>query len=459
MFRISDVSKKYNGEFVLNNISFTIAKGLNFIFGASGSGKTTLLKIISGLDQEFEGEVTYEGKPVKGLQPNEKSYLYNNVFGFVWQDFHLLEELTVLENVLLPTYLKSKQHVNQAKQLLKDLKLSGLSGKQVKYLSGGQKQRVAIARELMKKPKVIIADEPTSALDEETAKITMNILRTISQYTTVIVVTHDVSLFREKDHIYELDKGELIHAEHNHDNAAVIEPKDFVAPVMTLGQAFKMAVTHMKRNKGRFGVSVLTMLIASVLLLTTISGVVGNQSQNAFDDLFKTYGDSLLDIELYKGFTNSDGSGKSSGNSGGPDVTVDQNISGLSDKLNNDPRVEFTALLYPFRDIVINVDGQEHAVESSNSMPKFNKLLAGKMPANNAQEVAVPENFVQNLGLANEDIINKKITFSATIYNQNTGENVNVSTSVTVVGVIDTKVVYEKDGKPFDYSIKDSFFL
>ena len=89
--------KRYNGEFALNDISFTMGKGLNFIVGASGSGKTTLLKIISGMEQDFDGEVTYCGKSIKQLTANEKSYFYNNVFGFVWQDFNLLEDVSVLE--------------------------------------------------------------------------------------------------------------------------------------------------------------------------------------------------------------------------------------------------------------------------------------------------------------------------------------------------------------------------
>lgn len=101
MFEINKVSKQYGEEFALNNVTMTIGTGLNFIVGASGSGKTTLMKIISGMEQEFDGEVSFCGKNIKTLSAKEKSYYYNNVFGFVWQDFNLLEEATVLENVLL----------------------------------------------------------------------------------------------------------------------------------------------------------------------------------------------------------------------------------------------------------------------------------------------------------------------------------------------------------------------
>lgn len=210
MFEIKNVSKQYNGEFALNHISFTMGKGLHFIVGASGSGKTTLLKIISGMEQDFDGEAYYCGKSIKELTSNEKGYYYNNIFGFVWQDFNLLEDLSVLENVLLPQYLKNNQNQKNAETILKDLKIVDLAHQQVKYLSGGQKQRVAIARELMKNPQVIIADEPTSALDEKTAKSTMDILKAISKKRTVIVVTHDTNLVDSKSNILNLDKGELI---------------------------------------------------------------------------------------------------------------------------------------------------------------------------------------------------------------------------------------------------------
>ena len=112
MFEIKNVSKQYNGEIALNHVSFTMGKGLNFIVGASGSGKTTLLKIISGMEQDFDGEVYYHGKRIKELTSSEKSYFYNNVFGFVWQDFNLLEDSSVLENVSLPQYLKDKKNKN-----------------------------------------------------------------------------------------------------------------------------------------------------------------------------------------------------------------------------------------------------------------------------------------------------------------------------------------------------------
>ncbi|MGL4372556.1 MAG: ATP-binding cassette domain-containing protein, partial [Turicibacter sp.] len=135
MFELKNISKKYGDEFALNSVSLTIGKGLNFIIGASGSGKTTLLKIMSGLEQKFEGNVLYCGQSIKDLTDNEKSYFYNNIFGFVWQDFNLIEEYSVLENIMLPHYLKDLPSKNEALIVLKTLKISQLANQKVKSLS------------------------------------------------------------------------------------------------------------------------------------------------------------------------------------------------------------------------------------------------------------------------------------------------------------------------------------
>ena len=146
MFAIKSVTKQYGMEYALQDVTMNIGRGMNFLVGTSDSGKTTLLKILSGMDGDFEGEVFYNGKSVRGFSDKGKSGLYNSVFGFVWQDFHLLEEATVLENVLLPGYLQNGPDKTCAEKLLRQLKIEDLEDQKIKYLSGGQKQRVAIAK-------------------------------------------------------------------------------------------------------------------------------------------------------------------------------------------------------------------------------------------------------------------------------------------------------------------------
>lgn len=458
MFEIRNVSKEYNGQFALNNISMNIDKGLNFIVGSSGSGKTTLLKIISGIEQEFQGEVLYCGRKIKELTQKEKGYLYNNEFGFIWQDFNLLEDSTVLENVLLPEYLKANQNKKNAIKILKQLKIFNIAMKKVRYLSGGQKQRVAIARELMKNLKVIIADEPTSALDEKTSKITMDILRILSRSRTVIVVTHDTSLITEKDNVFELDKGELIlKPMSNVTRAKEIEIQN--SQMLSFKSAFSIAKSNLKNRFGRYLTATASILIAGVLLLTTVSGTITSKGSEELDKLFDIYGENILDLSIAGSFIGAGGTDGSENNK--PNVDVTQDISGLYDKYVKDERVEFTVFTQAFNNIKITLNGKEYKVEQSGSVPVIRKMLSGKTPMGKENEVVVPESFVKKIGKNNDDIIGSEIEFSCEVINWDSGEPISkkAKTKATVVGVADTTVSYEYEGKKMEYTVDDSFLF
>ena len=458
MFELRNVSKQYNGEFALNDISFSMGKGLNFIIGASGSGKTTLLKIISGMEQDFDGEVYYHGKRIKELTSNEKSYFYNNVFGFVWQDFNLLEDLSVLENILLPQYLKDKPNKKNAQKVLKELKIFDLADQKVESLSGGQKQRVAIARELMKNPQVIIADEPTSALDEETSKTTMDILKALAKKRTVIIVTHDTNLLDETSNILDLDEGE-----------SIALPKEIVTKKenlkydeshrLSIKNAFAITKSTIKSKFGRFLVSALALMVAGTFLLTTVSGAIGGSSQGEFEELIDTYGDGLTDISVIGSFTSAEGTDDNQEEE--PNADVSQDIGGLYDKYIDDERVDFTIFLQAFDDIKVTVGGKEYEIQGTGTAPSINKLVAGKMPIGDGNEVVVPESFVKTLGISNEEAIGKEIDFGSSIYNWDTGEPELRDAFITakIVGVADTTVYYEYEGEMMEYSIDDSFFF
>ena len=458
MFELKNVSKIYNGEFALNNVSITIGKGLNFIVGASGSGKTTLLKIMSGMEKDFDGAVSYGGKDIKTLTAQEKSYFYNKIFGFVWQDFNLLEDLTVLENILLPQYLKGDQQIKNAEKILKELKIFDIASRKVNQLSGGQKQRVAIARELMKNPQVIIADEPTSALDEKSSKVTMDILRTISKNRTVIIVTHATSLISDKDNVFELDKGELVSFGGNIlDKTSELNIRNKHS--LSIKNAFAISWTRIKRNIGRFTVSTLSLMMAAILLLTTFSGAIDSRSQEAFDELLDTYGEGLLDISVVGSFMGAAGSGGNDDEKPNTDVT--QDIGGLYDTYARDERVNFTAFLQAFNNISITVDGKNYSVESSGSVPVINKLVTGEMPSGAGNEVVVSDNFVKSIGMENDEAIGKEIDFSGGIYNWDTGSPVLTDANIkaTIVGIADTTVVYDYEGQMMEFTVDDSFFF
>ncbi|MGE7978266.1 ATP-binding cassette domain-containing protein [Psychrobacillus sp. NPDC093200] len=458
MFELKNVSKQYNGEFALNNISLTMGKGLNFIVGASGSGKTTLLKIISGMEQDFGGEVYYCGKNMKELTTKEKSYFYNNIFGFVWQDFNLLEDLSVLNNVLLPQYLKDKQNHKNAEKILKDLGIFNFAHRKVKDLSGGQKQRVAIARELMKNPRVIIADEPTSALDEKNAKTTMDILKAISKDRTVIVVTHDTNLIDHKSNVIDLDEGETtVFPQKNVTNTEKLTYGE--SHRLSIKNAFAMTKSNAKSKFGRFLVAALSLMIAGILLLTTVSGTVESSSQGDFDKLIDTYGEGLKDISIVGSFMSAGGTGDKEEEK--PNADVSQDIGGLYDQYIGDKRVDFTAFLQAFDNIKVTVSGKEYQIQGTGNVPTINKLVTGNMPAGKDNEVVVPESFVKTLGISNEQAIGKEIDFSSSIVNWDTGAPVLKDASITakIVGVADNSVYSEYEGEMIEFTIDDSFFF
>lgn len=457
MFEIKNLSKKYGNEFALQSITLNIDKGLNFIVGASGSGKTTLLKILSGMEGKFEGSVTYLGKDIESFTDKEKSALYNNTFGFVWQDFHLIEEATVLENILLPTYLSDKNAQQSANSILKQMKLEDVSEQKVRFLSGGQKQRVAIARELIKNPQVIFCDEPTSALDAKSAKIIIDILRVLAKHKTVIVVTHDTSLITSTDNVYEFDKGELISAPAKQDGRKQVW-KSLKLPFLSMKNAFKIAVSNTKNKPVRFCISALSLMIAGTLLLTTFSGAIGESGQAEFDKLVETYGEGILDISLIGSFMSASGS---DGSDSGPNGNVDQDLSGLYEKYQNDERVEFIVSAQAFENIEVTLDGKTNKIEKSGNTPVLTKLLSGNIPAGKEFQVVVPLKFVEGIGLTPETVIGKKIDFSATIFQWVNNQPLEkpVKLTATICGVADNTLVYDFEGKPYSFTVDDSFFF
>ena len=215
MIKTVNLFKKFQNRVVLKGINHQFPKtGLCIIYGPSGSGKTTLLNCISGL-LRFEGSIEIDKQYLEKMSDNELSKLRLSHYGFIFQDFKLFENETVLANLLFP--LETLNNVSKEKKIRKCrdlLTLVGLENKEkqiVNKLSGGEKQRVAIARSLINDPKVLLADEPTGALDEHNGTEIMNIIKIISQRSLVIMVSHDQDLIRKyADQIIEMDNGEIV---------------------------------------------------------------------------------------------------------------------------------------------------------------------------------------------------------------------------------------------------------
>ena len=201
---------------ILRGIDLAVAEGeLAVIVGPSGSGKSTLLHALGGLDRPSSGEVRFDGKNLYALREKEISRLRNRAFGFVFQFYHLIPELTALENVLLPARMSgggsSEQLRNRAMELLERVGLADRGPHLPSELSGGEQQRVAIARALVNRPRVLFCDEPTGNLDSATGQSILELLLEEHRQhkTALVIVTHDASVTRLAKKVYSLRDGAL----------------------------------------------------------------------------------------------------------------------------------------------------------------------------------------------------------------------------------------------------------
>ena len=202
----------------LDNVSFSVKKSeFVLIVGSSGSGKSTLLNMIGLLDKPTQGKVLIDGFDTSNLTDNEISAFRNEKLGFVFQFANLLADLTVLENVLLPSQIQLDSPTNdKAKEVLEKVGLSDQLFKRANKISGGQAQRAAIARGLVNNPTIVLADEPTGNLDSVTAKNIVELMKRMAKDLgqTFIIVTHDRTQFGDVDRIITIKDGRAFEGEH-----------------------------------------------------------------------------------------------------------------------------------------------------------------------------------------------------------------------------------------------------
>jgi len=203
----------------LDNVSFSIKKGeFVLVIGSSGSGKSTLLNMIGLLDRPTEGRVLVDGFDTSDLTDNEISAFRNKKLGFVFQFSNLLADLTVLENVLLPSQIQFDSTTNnRAKEILEKVGLKDQLFKRANKISGGQAQRAAIARGLVNNPTIVLADEPTGNLDSVTAKNVVEVMKKMAKDLgqTFIVVTHERAQFGDVDRVITIKDGRAFEGEHS----------------------------------------------------------------------------------------------------------------------------------------------------------------------------------------------------------------------------------------------------
>ena len=223
MITAKNIKKKYNDQEVLRGIDLKIDKNeFVVILGASGSGKSTLLNILSGLEKSDSGEVVYDNESISDYSERQLTKFRKDKIGFVFQQYYLLNNLTVEQNVKVGANLaNNKEYVDIIKEL-------GLEDKLSKYpneLSGGEQQRVSIARALAKKPTVLFLDEPTGALDEETGRKILEYLLKLKDksHFTMIMVTHNENISELANKIIHVGSGRITSIVENHKPKSVEE--------------------------------------------------------------------------------------------------------------------------------------------------------------------------------------------------------------------------------------------
>ena len=205
-------SKKKNSIHALRDLNFVLPdSGFVFVVGKSGSGKSTLLNILGGLDSLSRGDAVVNGNCFSKFTNSDYDNYRNAIAGFIFQDFHLIDDITVAENIALALDLQSDEDYSKIDDALKMVDLPDVGSRFPEELSGGQKQRVAIARALVKDPKIVLADEPTGNLDNNTTRQILELLKGISKNRLVLMVSHNLNdAYSYADRIMELSDGELI---------------------------------------------------------------------------------------------------------------------------------------------------------------------------------------------------------------------------------------------------------
>ncbi|HGS8607106.1 TPA: ATP-binding cassette domain-containing protein [Enterococcus faecalis] len=460
MLSLINIKKIFGNEVVLNNLSGNFQQGLNFIYGPSGSGKTTLLNIISGMDQNFEGEVYFNHQSIKNFTEKELSNYYYNSIGFIWQDYRLIEYLSVECNIDLVLSLSNLNKVERKMKVTKvldELGISGLAKMKVAKLSGGQKQRVAIARALVKDPEIIIADEPTKALDPLAAKKIMTELKKIAKERVVIIVTHDKGLIGENSNVYRIEQGQLKLEEQSKQSSKNAKKKNALVkpPHLSLKNCIYQSFNILKGAAIYSILTIILLILSSFFMLINLSGEIEEKQDNNFNRLVEERGETIKDISIAKESTG-----------GGSSGSLKQDTSGVVDLLKDDPRVEFMTAQEIVGNLKISIGDvvKNYEVQDSFNLPAITKLIAGRYPSIGKTEVAVPKRLLDLLDLKPSDVIGKNLNMTGLIdvnpkigSNEITGSKVSLD-DVKVVGVIEnnpkggaiTSTLGRRDGKLTD---------
>lgn len=304
---------------ILKGINLTIKRGeMVAIVGASGSGKSTLMNILGCLDRPSAGSYRVSGKETSQLNADQLSSLRRDHFGFIFQRYHLLSELTALDNVEIPAIYAGRSPLEREKRAAALLQRLGM-GERIHHrpgqLSGGQQQRVSIARALMNNAEVILADEPTGALDRSSGEEVLRILEEIhAEGRTIIIVTHDMSVAQKAERIIEISDGEILSDRPNKPTELATGRADDVATEVfstrkigiirsfldRFHEAFRMALLSMNAHRMRTFLTMLGVIIGIAAVVSMVA--LGNGTQKQILENINSLGSNTLNIYAGKSF-------------------------------------------------------------------------------------------------------------------------------------------------------------
>ena len=314
MIKLENVNKTYKSKKskntnALNDVSLIFDNtGMAFILGKSGSGKSTLLNVLGGLDKYDSGDMLILGKSSKDFTQADFDSYRNTYVGFIFQEFNILEDYDVYENIVLALKLQQKEiNEKEIDELLNKLELIDLKKRKLNELSGGQKQRVAIARALVKNPKIILADEPTGNLDSKTGSQVMDLLKEISKEKLVIIVSHDEEYAKKYgDRIIEIKDGKIINDTKEVKTSDITNTYKTIKSYLPFKESFKLGLGSLKHKK----IKLIFTIFLTVLTLGFLS-CADTLSSYDFSDtharLLKERNEEFFQIEKKHIFVDSDG--------------------------------------------------------------------------------------------------------------------------------------------------------
>ena len=312
MLEVKNLSKIYKAKqkngvdtYALDEVNLRFPeKGMVFLLGKSGSGKSTLLNVCGGLDAPTSGEIIVKGRSSKDFTQSDFDSYRNTYVGFIFQEYNILNEFTVEDNIALALELQGKPKDKKAiAQLLDEVDLNGYAKRKPNTLSGGQKQRIAIARALVKSPEIIMADEPTGALDSATGKQVFDTLKKLSQDKLVIVVSHDRE-FAElyADRIIELKDGKILSdvTKTHEKQEAISENLTAIGDILCIKQGSELSESDFERIKKIIKNNSGDIIIAGSEEDVQNFKKINRITDNGEKEVFKNTDESKIDVKLTK---------------------------------------------------------------------------------------------------------------------------------------------------------------